>query len=474
MSITAINPETQQPLPVGAPEVVTESFLQEAEANPDQAHNIAVFTSGDPEKGDEVKRAAQALHTRVYLREGFITEADTNEEGLYLDEYAAHSSYYFVVNGKKNAVARQINAEKKDGIFSLPTFKYFACDPEKVKEVAGVSSLARLKPEEVVEISALSSEKKNRSAPNDLDGAPEQDDKLQDNLQAVPFLYAQMLRDSVEKGHKLWITNMEEPLTRAITGMIGSEQLVEVGDSKEYMGPATTPVALNPQSTIESVLTSKEGYMDIYKDYIRTVFKGVNVDKVPRKFARLLRENGIETSRESLAKRAIHTKEGRTQLVAQAASLALTARIIPLMGTEEFQGSKEALIATDVATSFTYTYGALKMFTGKNAKDKLIGASLAIPSLVAPYAYYYAHGEGYPAKVNAYVGGLVLAALGNEVISRARARRKDKKMSERMRDPENPEYQKTEETSEGNLAVRALTRVKDKIRRKSTPSHTIE
>jgi hypothetical protein len=56
MSITAIRPEQQQPLPIGAPEVVTESFLQESETNSDQTHNITVFTSDDLEKGNEVKR----------------------------------------------------------------------------------------------------------------------------------------------------------------------------------------------------------------------------------------------------------------------------------------------------------------------------------------------------------------------------------------------------------------------------------
>jgi hypothetical protein len=407
----------------------------------------------------------------VYLREGFITEADTNEEGLYLDEYAEHSSYYFVVNGKKNAVARQINADGKYGIFSLPTFKHFACDPEKIKEVAGVSSLTDLKPEEVVEISALSSEKKDRSAEAAGEPTPNED-KLQDNLQAVPFLYAQMLRDSVEKGHKLWITNMEQPLTQAITSMIGSEQLVAVGDPKEYMGPATTPVALSPQSTIESVLTSELPYMDIYKDYVRTVFKGVNVDKVPKEFAQLLEANGIETSRESFIKRKVLSREGKIQIAAQTAMLAYSiGRIAPLMNTDEFKGSNEALIGIDLATSVPYTYGALKMFTGKNPKDKLVGAALAIPSFVAPYAYYYAQGEGYPTKVNAYVGALVLGALGKEVGNRIAARRKANKLERIMTAEDKEELYRESRIRRlskkvGGVAVTAASKVKSSLPRR--------
>ncbi|GEM_PF-1012279 len=405
---------------------VVDDFRLEVAQKPEEEHSISVFTSDDPERGGEVKRAAQALHTRVYLKEGFIDESQINEDGLYLDEYSNRSTYYFVINGKKDVVARQINATKKDGLLSLPTFQKFVCDPEKVKEVAGVERITDLAPSEVVEISALSSERKGQLDPAEVD-------KPQNNLDAVPFLYAQMLRDSVEKGHKLWITNMEESLVKSITGMIGSEQLIKVGEPKAYMGPPTTPYALNPQATIEAILKSKIPYMDIYKNYIKTVFKGVNVDKVPAEFAELLEEFGIETSRESFVRRKVLSREGKIQIAAQTAMLGYSVgRIVPLMRTEEFQGSNAAFLGIDLATSVPYTYGALKMFNGKSPKDKLIGAALAIPSFIAPYAYYYAQGEGYPTKVNVYVGALVLGALGKEVGARIAARRRGNKIERIM------------------------------------------
>lgn len=390
-------------------------------SNPENvaAHAVEVFTSDDTDIGDEVKAAAQALHTRVYLSEGFITETDLSN-GVYEDDYSARSTYYFAKNGTKDVVARQIEPKDKD-ILSLPTFKTFSCDPEKIKEVADIQNFGELKANQVVEISALSSEKKNGD--NAAKAA------LEDKLHAVPFLYASMLKDSIEKGHKLWISNMEEPLINVIGAMVGPDQLHKVGESKAYMGDPTTPVAINPLSIVESVLESDKEYMDVYKDYIRTVFKDVNVDKVPKEFAKMLRANGVETTRSSFAKRLVRSKEFIAQLAIFSYSVA---RVAPAAMVDEFEGSTAALLAIDVGTAVPYTHGVIKMYTGKTTKDKLLGAALAVPSFLAPYAYYYAEGKDYPTEVNAIAGTLVVGAIASEVLKRRKNKKTDAEISQSL------------------------------------------
>lgn len=392
---------------------VRQRFHSNEIVSPVSGHSIEVFTSDDPEIGAVVRSAAQKLHARVYLNAGYVSP-DELVDGVYPDTYSDQSTYYYAKNGTKDVVARQIGAEGSN-LASLPTFQNFSCDADKVKEVAGISSFAELKANQVVEISALSAEKKGRNETSEAN-------VFQDRLEAVPFLYASMLRDSVEKGHRLWISNMEQPLIDVISSMVGPGQLHQVGEPKTYMGPATTPIAINPLKIIESILSSDVPHMETYQEYIKTTFKGVNVDNVPKDFARMLRGNNIETTKSSLAKRLAKSKEFLAQLAIFSYS---AARVVPAATVDEFEGSMATLLAIDLGTAVPYTHGMMKMYTGKSVREKVYGAAIAVPSFLAPYAYYYAEGEDYPAEINMVAGGLVAGAIITEIGKRRKAKKTD-------------------------------------------------
>src|SRR5882757_4143319 len=132
-------------------------FPVAAEALDPEIPHIRIYSSDDPEVGGQVKWASQRLQAEVYLENDYIAEEEINPFGLYVDDYSDRSTYFYVANGRKVAAARQIYADKGEGILSLPTAKNFRVDPEKIQEAAGVRSIADLKPREVVEVSALAS-----------------------------------------------------------------------------------------------------------------------------------------------------------------------------------------------------------------------------------------------------------------------------------------------------------------------------
>ncbi len=396
------------------PQQVPAETLPQPEATPvvpkDGPH-IRIYSSAERTDGEQVKWAAQRLHTDVYLDEGFITEEDINPFGLYIDEYVDRSTYFYVANGHKVAAARQIHATRKEGIMSLPTARHFGIDPDVVSDAAQVRSVADIKPRDVVEISGLASRRT--------------EDGKSGYLDAVRSLYSQLLRNSLEKGHKLWLMNVDPKFMRVMGHLVGPEQVRVLGEKRQYMGPATVPVAINPQEVVRKILGSTDPSDDAHKAHLCAVFAGINDRRIPKGIRLLLSQNGIPRKQypESL-RLATNPK-----VVAQAAIMGYSAlRALPANSVNEFHGSVAALWGVDVATSIPYAYGMTEMFFGKSLGRKLLGATIAIPTFLAPYAYFYAEGEGYPKFVNAAVAGFVGAAATKELVSRHLRQNKEERI----------------------------------------------
>jgi hypothetical protein len=392
-----------------------------------------VSRSDDPSTGGIIRKIGLSIHTDRYLKKGFITEENLTD-GFYIDPYTERSLYFVVRNGNKIATVREISCDKT-GLASLPTLEHFNCDPQIITETAGVNRLSELSRNEVVEISGLSAAPVNN-------GIESQDNlevkiKKSDTLDAIPALYGEMLRAAVEKGHRLWVSNMESDLMQVIGGMIGEEHLTAIGERKKYMGPATTPIAINPRNVIESIFTVKEdepAHMPYYRDYLRMILKGVNVDKVPKKFRELLDENQVETERSHLLQR---TKQKKAELATQALIFGYSAtRAISGASVDDFHGSDQIFVGGDLITSVTYTKGMWMFYKGRTLKERAIGAALAGPSFIAPYAYYYAEGKDYPASVNIVAGTLATLGLAAEVMRRKSA----KNTEEKIKQEKNPSH----------------------------------
>jgi hypothetical protein len=75
-------------------------------------------------------------------------------------------------------------------------------------------------------------------------------------------------------------------------------------------------------------------------------------------------------------------------------------------------------------------------YKGRTLKERAIGAALAGPSFIAPYAYYYAEGKDYPASVNIVAGTLATLGLAAEVMRRKSA----KNTEEKIKQEKNPSH----------------------------------
>lgn len=399
---TTVNPTTHLPAgPIlGSSEASVVLDHPEILETQEPAH-LSIYSSDDPRCGDGAKYLSQKLSTDVYLEKDFITQDQLDpESGLYIDGYADRSTYFLVVNGQKIATARQIKADKESGFDSLPTTHYFSLDAGKMAEVAGVRSIGDLKPKEVVEISGLAALRKDGGVIGSLD--------------AVIALYSQMLKTSLEHGHKLWVQNVDPTFLRILSGMVGKEQVHVLGAAREYMGPPTIPVGLNPQEIVRKILSSEDLATSQYKHHLQAVFAGIDDRKVPHDIRALFRSNGIAPKEYSQVVELVKKPEVALGIIAVGYS---ASRDLAASTVDQFQGDLVTLMSIDIGTAVPYAYGLAKMLTGKTVGQRLLGTSIAIPSFLAPYVYFWKEGHNYPGYVKGIAAGMAGVAALKEGIS---------------------------------------------------------
>ena len=242
-----------------------------------------VLTSRDSEQGELVRFAAQELHTKVYLEKQYIEQEDLDDTGIFTDEYSDRATYILAQNGQRQSTCRYISANKKEGIRSLPTARHFSLDATEIQRAIG-GRLADMKSSEVIEVSALASVR--------LDGAVKEDSELR-KLNTTWLLYSEILRESLDNGHRLWLLNTHDELVRSLEGVLGKEQIYRLGEPKMHMGSVTVPVALNPQEVILSALEDDSPTGELKRRHLKETLAGVSDKKLTNKMKHALREHNI-------------------------------------------------------------------------------------------------------------------------------------------------------------------------------------
>jgi hypothetical protein len=418
-------------LPV--PTAIADTIVTEPSNKNEPEHRIAIYTSADPTLGGNVKAFSQKLHAEVYLEHGLIGEQDLDGLGSYADKYSKRATYLYVKNGSKVAAARYIHCSKKGwgsfvrraadalagrprsgenyDLMSLPTTEHFDVDPDLLCEAAGIRQLSDIKPEEVIEISGLVARRQQG------------ENNTESSLDATIALYARMLHDSLEQGHKLWLLNVEKGFLKYLNIMIGRDQVKVLGPEKEYMGPPTLPVAINPQDVIRAVFEDTRFGSDMRRQHLKGVLAGVDDRKIPKDIRELLKRQNIPTKEYHPVKRILADPK---TLVYSGLLAYSAARALPVAGVKEFHGDVGLLWGIDVATAIPYAKGIIEAFTGKNLRRRAVGAAVGAACFAAPYAYLEMAGEDYPNYVKAIVGGFVGLAVLKETASYAMRHGKNK------------------------------------------------
>lgn len=380
---------------------------------------------------DGLSLEAGRLHARVYLKEdnGYVTPEDIDERGLLTEEadpYTSASTYFYASDEEISVVARQISVPskqgsrqerkqiKEQGIGYLPTLKEFSCDTDVITATAGVEQLSDLKDSEVVEISGLASEG---------DGTH----------WSVVRVYSEMMRTSMEEGHKLWVMSTDSRLTPMLDFIL-LDNLKEMGESKEYMGSVSDPRCMNPTEVLRSYLNLSEDELKD-NDFIaktRDIFfgslEGMNVDRLPDDIVEGLIEAGVNIEKSGKLRGMF--KKHKASIVAGSILTAYAgARAIPLAGIDEFSGSPAIFAAIDIGTVPPYTAGLEALYSRKSRLARKIGGGvLASASFIAPYAYLYAEGEEYPSYVNGFVAGMIAVGVAADVIPKRLARKRSEQL----------------------------------------------
>lgn len=265
---------------VNNPEVMTDGITPDCLGVMDVEVPVA---SDDQLLGSQVRYIAQELHTAVYLKMGYITELDLNEDGVFLDKYTSQSTYVVSMGKTRISACRYISATEKDGIMSLPTSENFSIDLSVLASVARADDWSDILPDEVVEVSGLV------SVPLDP-----RVDTGRDEYDATQLMYAAVLRKSLERGHKLWILNTNPRLLRAFSALVGAEQVHVLGTPQQYMNITTIPAAMNPQSVIEGVMYDQSPYGPVKRAHIVRALHGMDASEISRDMQLLLMQHGVQ------------------------------------------------------------------------------------------------------------------------------------------------------------------------------------
>ncbi len=363
---------------------------------------MTAFSENFPYSTPDDTHRAQELHTEGYLRAGFIQPNQLDSDGIYRDDSSERSEPIVVELGGKATTMRLIHTDKKKGgLLSLPTLRRFPVDARAVADVANVTRISALRPEQAVELSGLAAI------------AREQGISHREAFDATRQTYATGLRRSLDQGHRLWVMNVDKKIETYLKMRLGPDSYTQIGEPRQYMGDPTTPIAMNPVDTVRAIVAGETGrFSDENFDELSHVMQGVSERYLPRKLVKQLHNNGIETTPENLAAKAWHNK--KTAFYAGIVGYSAL-RFLPVAAVEEFEGNLAAFAAIDIGTAVTQVSSMELFFKGKKRATRMVGAAGTALSFAAPYAYFYANGQDYPWYVNAVAGGFVALGVGLEV-----------------------------------------------------------
>jgi hypothetical protein len=163
---------------------------------------------------------ARRLHAAVYLESGYVAEEDLAPDGTIgsrKDPWPIASTYFAVVrDGIVAATARQISLVDPG---ELPALRLDGLREVEVAKVLDLPSNA------VVEISGLAA---RRDAPGT----------------DVTALYSRMWRESLRRGHQVWMMAVDRRLYLNLRRVFAGSALQPIGPVQEHLGSAVVPAVL--------------------------------------------------------------------------------------------------------------------------------------------------------------------------------------------------------------------------------------
>lgn len=261
-------------------------------------------------------------------------------------------------------------------IATSPAVQKLAIEPTDLREAAGVQRLAELGPANTSFVSAQA-----------LLGGDES---------------LTLIRKACEAGETLWLVHPQSP---AETADLNSRYPGTVSVLATETDKEAALLGLRPPRLLRSALATNSG--------AAAAFEGMDSAKLDRATVHALRDYGIRLHRDSWLRRGLN----HPQFIVYIAVFVYSAlRALPVSFVKEFHGSIFIFWALDLVTAVPYTWGVLAMLFGKHFWLRITGALTTIVTFVAPYVYFWTHGDGYPPYVPVVIGVLTLITVSSELI----------------------------------------------------------
>ena len=142
-------------------------------------------------------------------------------------------------------------------------------------------------------------------------------------------------------------------------------------------------------------------------------FDGMDSGRLDRKTARKLRDAGVDLRRDSALRRLVTHPQF---LVYVAVFVYSALRALPVSFVKEFHGSLLLFWSIDLFTAIPYTWGVLTMLFGTKMWLRLLAALTTLVTFVAPYVYFWSHGDNYPLYVPIVIAALTLFTISSELV----------------------------------------------------------
>lgn len=430
----------------GLPRLFTSSsFLDEVEGVQRAViDNKFEFQSTGITSNSDVIHAARELTTIEYLKKGYISQADIDDEGVISDESDPYTedSYYYVVMDDDDRVAattRKIvfNPDKQEESFPVWAHKD-ELYPEHVAEIEAIGL------DRCVEISALAKDKHRDT-----------------NKTATLELYRSLYQDAISSesptgvDEKAFLMALNPALYEQFKNIFGGG-LERIGPNLDYPGEEVVPAILRTVEGSVGVI-NEAGRPDnesaeAQSFVVRYMLEGCSADTLDPRVLDALEENGfddvLEKLYENMAENDAEEVDNPTLLERLAKRKPEIFASVALLGYSALRttGVKYGIsphsnvdwrvfFGIEAATTPAYvmSMGSIvrsarspELYSRFNRRRSEVTAATM---LTAPYAYVAANGEGMPSEAWMAVGGLF--ALGSlSAVMRTRKERRQQQHNE--------------------------------------------
>jgi hypothetical protein len=408
----------------------------------------------------DVIHEARSLTAREYLRKGFINDDEVGPDGTISadnDPYMSSSIYYVVANEEHEIVAttRKIVFDKEAGETSFPVWAHKdVFDPEIVEEVEAIGL------DRCVEISALAKDKQ----------------KDADNM-ATLKLYRSLYQDAIMENspsgvkEEVFLMALSPQLYEQFSTFFGSA-LQRMGPDLEYPGEEVVPALLRTkQGSLDIIRAAKDENnptANVQEFVVHYMLDGCSSDTLDPVILDELSENGFDEVLEKLGVNSPEkpeiTDEGqgleedfettenavgflkkvekrKPELIAAAGLIGYT--VLRTLGVKHgispySNVDWRTFLAIEVATTPPYVLSMGNIARSVKSPEQFTNLQLrkseviAGASLVSPYAYVAANGEGMPPEAWMGVGGVFAFSAISAGIRAYRSRRSTNQLSSEM------------------------------------------